>query len=188
MKMRFFKLTLAALIVFTQVQVDIAQANVGKPWKSAVYHGLVMGKSTRADVLKALGKPKWVGHEQDTGTPIITYDVADPVPGVLTVYINKGILESLALEPKKALSRDDIVRLFGHGYIAVHYSADECLDEGGAAPVYQDPKGHSLYWEYRDRDLAAMFHYNDEDSVDAILFLHGPIGPAHSLCTKKGQK
>jgi len=186
--MKLFKLTLATLIVFRPVHIVCPQIQSGTPWVAATYHGLVMGKSTRADVLKLLGKPKWVGREQDTGVPIISYEVADPVPGSLTVYIKNGILESLALDPKTSLVKSDIIHRFGPGYMIVHYSADECLDEGGAAPIYEDTKGPFMHMEYRNRGLAALFFYNNDEKVETIVFTHQPFGPTHSLCAKRGKK
>jgi hypothetical protein len=186
--MKLLKWVLAILIVSTLTQVASTQVKPDKPWTPAVYHGLVMGRSTRAAVIGVLGKPKWVGHEQDTGAPILVYDVTYPFEGLLTVYIGNGVLESLALEPKVTLAKNDITRLFGRGYITVHYSVDDCLGEGGAAPIYEDPKGPIMHMEYRDRGLAAVFNYNNVDKVEAVIFISKPFGLTHSLCTNRGKK
>ena len=78
--MNVTKVMLAAFPVFTTAHCASPQAQSTKPWAPVTYHGLVMGKSTRADVLSILGKPKWAGKEPDTGIPIMSFDVSDPVP------------------------------------------------------------------------------------------------------------
>ncbi|MGD0739341.1 MAG: hypothetical protein ABR957_07065 [Terracidiphilus sp.] len=138
-------------------------------------------------MLKVLGKPNYVGKEEDTGTPIMTYSVSDPMPGTLVVYITKGILDGMRLDLNKSLRKDDIVRLFGHDYVVVHYAADDCLDEGGSAPIYQSSSGPFKYMEYRDRGTAAGFAYDDDQKVDAIIFTYKPLGPTHSQCAGHGR-
>lgn len=164
------------------------QTSTSKPWNPATYHGLIMGKSTRADVYKVLGKPKFVGREQDTGIPIMTYVVVDPMPGTLVVYIKKGILDGMRLDLNKRLTKHDIIRIFGSDYIIVHYDTDDCLDEGGTVPIYQSPNGPIKTMEYRDRGIAVSFADDDDLKIDAISFTFKEIGPTHSLCAGRGKK
>jgi hypothetical protein len=179
---------MAALLGIASARMAGAQVTSGKAWTPATYRGLVMGKSTRADVYQTLGKPQWSGLEEDTGVPIIGYDAVDPMPGSLIVYIHGGVLRSMTLYPKKDMVKDDIIRLFGTGYRIVHYSTDDCLEEGGAAPSYEDPNGLLTNMEYRDRGLAAVFRYANEDQVEAIIFLSNPHIPTRSVCATKGKK
>jgi len=151
---------LTTLVISAALYVE-SQTPTSKPWNPATYHGLIMGKSTRADAFKVLGKPKWAGREQDTGVPILSYDITDPLPGELEVFITKGILEGMTLNLKNNVSQKDIIRLFGDNYIIVHYATDDCLDDGGAAPIYQNPKGPFKTMQYRDRGLVILFVYND---------------------------
>jgi hypothetical protein len=147
-----------------------------------------MGKSTRADVFKVLGKPRWAGNEPDTGVPIMSYDVADPLPGELEVYISKGILDGMTLNLKEKVSQKDIIRQFGHNFIIVHYASDDCLDDGGSATMYQNPSGPIKMMQYRDRGLVAHFVYNDDETVEAIAFIFKLSIPMHSSCTGRGKK
>jgi hypothetical protein len=138
-------------------------------------------------VLKVLGKPNFVGREEDTGVPIVTFLVSDPIPGTLTVYIKKGILEGMRLDLNKSLTKADIVHLFGHDYIVVHYAPDNCIDTGGASPLFESPGGPFKNMEYRDLGLAAIFAYNDEQRVDAITYTYKLLDPAHSQCAGRNQ-
>jgi hypothetical protein len=186
--MKVLRTILMTTVVISAALNVESKAPTSMPWNPATYHGLIMGRSTRADVFKVLGKPKWAGSEPDTGVPIMSYDVADPLPGELEVYITKGILEGMTLNLKEKVSQKDIIRLFGHNYIAVHYATDDCLDDGGAAPIYQNPDGPFKTMQYRDRGLVVHFIYNDDDTVDSISFTFKPYGPTHSQCAGRGKK
>jgi hypothetical protein len=183
--MKTLNATLAICLVVTAADAAGPQVQARKSWAPASYHGLIMGKSTRDDVRRVLGKPKWVGKEGDTGVPIMNYDVSDPVPGTLVAHITNGILESMELDLKKSLPKNDVIRLLGSGYIVVHYSMDDCLGEGGTTPIYEDPNGPIVQMEYRDRGLAASF-YNDR--VEAIIYTDKPFGPTHSQCKGRSRK
>lgn len=175
---------LAALLAVVLVYHADAQVPALKRWSAAVYHGLVVGTSSRDDVLRVLGKPKAVGMEQDTGLPTMMYTVSDPVLGTLIVYTKKGILDGMTLLPKNHLTKGDISRLFGPDYAVVGYSTDDCFTEAGTAPIYEAPDGPIQHLEYRDRGLAAVLHNSD---VTAVVFVSGPFGPTHSLCAEGGR-
>ncbi len=159
-----------------------AQTSNSKLWSAAKYHDLVVGSSTQNDVLRVLGKPKAVGKEQDTGAPTMTWIVTDPVPGTLVVYTKKGILDGMILTPKKDLTKAEILRLFGSEFRVVRYAMDDCVGEGGAGPIYESPDGPIKHLEYRDRGLAVVYAYDDDEKVEAIIFTSKPFGPTHSVC------
>jgi hypothetical protein len=181
--------TKKALQIIAFAIIVIQQASPQKlperSWSPATYHDLTVGLSTKDDVLRVLGKPNTIGKEQDTGLPTMTYIVADPVPGVLTVYVPKGVLDGMTLSLKKQLSKSEIVRLFGSGYIAVQYDTDDCLGDGGAAPIYESPNGPIKHLEYRDKGIGVIFH---EGEAAAIVFVSKPFGPSHSICAARAKK
>jgi hypothetical protein len=107
--MKIINAMFATFLVTMAVHSAAPQTPASNSWSAATYHGLVMGKSTREDVFKVLGKPKWAGSEPDTGVPIMSYDVADPLPGELEVYTTKGILESMTLNLKEKVSQEGSV-------------------------------------------------------------------------------
>ena len=173
---------LASIIPWSGL-VAQSTGKVSRTWVAASYHGLVVGKSTRSDVLRVLGKPKWVGREQDTGIPMMTYAVSDPVPGTLAAYFRGPTLDGMALYPKPSIIKQDVIHLFGSGYVMVRYATDDCLSESGTAPLYESPEGPVRRMEYRDRGLAVSF---DGDNVEAILFVKKQSIPTQSRC--RGQQ
>ena len=165
-----------------------ASAQSLKPWSAAKYHGLAIGRSSRADVRRQLGKPDSVGTEEDTGLPIMTYTVSDPLPGKLVVYTENGIVDGMTLYPRKDQTKDDIVRIFGPDFIVVHYAVDQCSGDGGTAPIYETSSGPIKHMEYRDRGLAAIFSQGDDQKVEAIAFTSRAFGPPHSSCKGSSKK
>jgi len=183
--MQIKRALLAIALAITVVQQASPQKLAERSWMPAVYHDLTVGVSTKDDVLRVLGKPKAIGKEQDTGLPTMTYVVTDPVPGVLTVYVQKGVLDGMTLSLKKRLSKREIIRLFGSDYIAVQYDTDDCLGKGGAAPIYESPNGPIKHLEYRDKGIGVIFH---ESEAVAIAFVSKPFGPSHSICAARAKK
>ena len=175
---KLFKLGVLAIIVTQSVS---AQKPATVPWLPATYHGLTVGASTKEDVLRQLGKPKTIGKEQDTGIPIMTFSVSDPAPGVLTVYTKNGVLDGMMVSLRKPLSKREIVQLYGMDYMSVRYATDDCLTEGGTAPIYESPDGPIRHIEYRDKGVGVILH--DGWGV-AIAFVSKPFGPSRSKCRK----
>jgi hypothetical protein len=186
--MNVTKVMLAAFPVFTTAHCASPQAQSTKPWAPATYHGLVMGESTRADVLSILGNAKWAGKEPDTGIPIMSFDVSYPVPGELEVYLTNGILDSMTLNLNEKMARKNIIHLLGPNYTIVRYATDECLSEGGSAPIYENLSGPIKYLEYRDRGLAAALDYEDDDKVEAIVFYVQGVRPHPLSLRNTGQE
>src|SRR5215510_9161188 len=89
--------TIAALLLGPNTAEPQAQGSA--TWKPAVYHGLTVGKSVRADVLRIFGKPLAQGKGGETVLPYVQYTVPDPVPGRLTVYFSRGVIRQMHLTP-----------------------------------------------------------------------------------------
>jgi hypothetical protein len=159
----------------------INSQEVTASWQPATYHGIVVGQSSKDDVVRVLGTPKTFGHEQDTGTATLTYTVSDPVVGSLVVYLQKGIVDGMTLNPRANLPRNAIKKVMGNSYQVVRYSVDDCLTSGGSAPLYENPKGSIVHFESRDKGLAIIVH--DGEGV-AIAYVSKPYGPVHSRCHK----
>lgn len=166
----------------------VPQIRPTKHWAPAVYHGLTVGKSTRKDVLRVLGKPKSTGRAAESDPPMLSYgyDVADPVKGNIGIYFQGEIVDSMAVYPDTSITKEDVVRIFGQHYLLVRYSGENCLGSGGAGPMYEDPNGDIKHMEYRDKGIAVNFLYTE---VEAILYVQRPFGPTRSPCAQqKGNK
>jgi len=158
------------------------QQNANHVWKSAHYHNLTVGRSTTKEVIAQLGSPTFVGPEEDTGVPMWTYKVQKPFPGFLYVYIRNGRLTGIGLGLASPVEMSEIVRIFGSGYRIVHYDFDDCLGEGGSAPVFRSPNGQLEDMEYPELGISASLH---NGKVEEISYTDRPSGPAHSRCPSK---
>jgi hypothetical protein len=184
--MKILATVLLASLVFQVGLKSQPQKQGSKTWVPAVYHGLVMGKSTRADVLRVLGKPTWVGREADTGIPMMNFTVSDPVPGTLSVLFRRGgILDGMRLSPKQPMTKKDIVRILGSDYLTVRYATDDCLTDAGTAPIYESSDGPIKQLEYRNRGLFVAFH---GEEVEEISFVERVSVPTHSRCRGQQKK
>jgi hypothetical protein len=176
-------------LAFPSIGTRAAQGSTHpRIWAPAVYHGLVVGKSTRGEVLKTLGKPTSKGIVADSNTPYIGYGVTDPVPGTLMVIISRGVLRKMYLYPKPHVTIKDAIAKFGPDYQIARYSIDGCLTQGGIAPMYEDPEGQFEQIEYRLRAIALN---QDGGVVDTIMFVAEPFGARHPRCkglSKKTEK
>jgi hypothetical protein len=169
---------IVVLLAILLLKTSAACSDTGV-WKPASYRGVVVSQSSEKQLISILGKPNWIGKEQDTGLPILTFSVTEPVPGKLTVYITHGLVTGMILSPTSTLSRQDIMRLFGAKYKVTHYAIDECATEGGTAPIYESSDGPITHLEYRDRGLAVVMQ---DSEVQAILFEGKPTTPNRSRC------
>ena len=150
-------------------------------WVPAVYRGLVMGKSSRADALKVLGQPTWTGKEEASGTPMMTFNVSEPIAGRLSVLLDHDIVFEVRLTPKESYTKSDITKILGPGSITVHYASADCLAEDGmGGPMYEDPNGDFEFVEYRPRGIAVDIQ--KDGTVGEISFVKGPLGSLHSPC------
>jgi len=185
--MKTFPAFLVAAFVLAGAPTAEAQTVRSKSWVPAVYHGLVVGKSTRNNVLRILGKPKSTGRAAESDPPMLyyDYDVADPVKGRIEVYFRGAIVDSMALYPDASLTQEDVIRILGERYSLVRYAGDDCLGSGGAGPMYEDPEGDIKHMEYRNRGLAVAFN---SSKVEAILYVQRAFGPTHPRCAHEGMK
>ena len=156
-----------------------SQAKHSTTWTPAIYRGIIVGQSTRGDVVKILGKPKWIGKEQDTGLPMVNYSVSRPIVGTLVIYLHQDKVDGMVLTPDRPYTKREITHVLGANYTLVRYETDDCLGEGGASPIYESRDGPIVHLEYRDRGLAVVLK---DDQVEAIAFVNKRFGPTHSRC------
>ena len=170
---------MSSLILFFVISFLLGSAV--PPWHVAHYSSLTIGKSSRGDVERLLGSAV-ITREQDTGDPIVTYQVDSPVPGLLTVHLKRGVVDGLTLTPKDPLSAAEAIQLFGTEYVPVQYGVDECLTQNGSAPIFELPGGPISHLEYRGQGIGLVVK---NGLVVAIAYTDKPFGPTHSRCAAK---
>lgn len=184
-----------APILSQKPSLEVQQLNAkpegsNRDWGTATYKGLIIGKSTRADMLRVLGEPEWSGPPSNQGkvdqNPEIwnTYKGSGDFPGQTTVVIDKhsSVILSIDLYPE-ALSKEEAIRRLGDHYIKTRYDLDMCLstDGGESAPLYESPNGEIEIIEYRSRGIAIRVNY--QGNVDHIQYVNKPIGTPSSKCS-----
>ena len=167
------------------------QALHDQTWRAATYRGLIVGKSTRADMLRVLGKPlsSSPSADQDPPYPIIWNEygrLTGDTPGTLAVEVDSrnNRIVSISVTPDR-MTKEEAIRLFGNDYLLMGYEACKGLPpEAEVGPVYENPKASEIdYLEYRNRGIA--MHLDYQGMVDAIYFVAKPIGLSSEAGCKK---
>jgi hypothetical protein len=160
-------------------------------WRAATYRGLKVGKSSRADMLRVLGKPLSSGPsaDQDSLYPIIWNDygrIAGELSGTLAVEIDtrNNRLVSISIAPDR-MTKQEAIRLFGNDYLLMGYEFCKGLPpEAEVGPIYEDPKSSKIdYLEYRSKGIA--LHLDHQGIVDTIYYVAEPIGVSSKAGCKK---
>jgi hypothetical protein len=153
-------------------------------FKPATFHGLVVGKATISQATKQLGPPKTVFKDGD-GTTWVYYENIGPVPGRVEMIgdTKSGVIESITISTE-GLSLDSAKALFGRDFRTVRYNFDECLGNGDAAPLYEDPDGQLEYLVYDELGIALRY---EPGTVTSIEYLGEPLGSKVSRCKPSGK-
>jgi hypothetical protein len=179
--MRF--LLILSLVSFGAV---MAVPQTGSQWRAGALRGMTVGKSKRADMLRAWGKPRWSGNskQEDEDARQVTwtnYDKVGEFPGLTTVVSDtrSGTITRINFYPAK-LSRQEAIAHFGSGYVVTRYAFDSCVSEEESEAIYESPTGPLMIVEYRARGIA--IYLGLKDMVTRISYVSGPIGSAKSRC------
>jgi hypothetical protein len=182
-----------SLILITQSAniFPCSQAVTDRIWRNGTYRGLTVGKSTRADMLRVLGKPlSSVPTEgQDPPYPIIWHDygrITGDVAGTLAVEVDKrnNRIVSISISPEN-MTRKEVIGLFGNDYLPMGYEFCKGTPlDADSGPIYESPKSSQIdYLEYRSKGIAV--HFNYQGIVNAVYYVDGPIGlPSEAHCKK----
>jgi hypothetical protein len=164
-------------------------SHISREWRAANFRGLMIGQSTREDMLHLLGQPQSSGppdlQTEDELNPEIwnNYESGGELPGKLTVIVDarSSTILGIDLYPEN-LTREEAINHFGKDYITTRYDFDSCLskDDGESAPLYESPTGSVTYIEYRARGIALGM--NGMGKVDQISYIAKPIGATSSKC------
>lgn len=161
-------------------------------WRAANYRGLVIGKSTKIDMLNVLGEPKYsstldIQLNDNKEEELNEYEVEGKLSGKLSIYIDtqSQVILAIDLYPKN-LSESNAVKRFGGNYVITRYDFDTCLskDDGESAPMYESANGELKYIEYRKSGIAIAL--DEHGNVKHISYVKNPIGAAVSKCKQSG--
>ena len=103
---------------------QVKHSGANEDWVQPGFHGLVVGKSTAADVIRVFGKPKWKGGVQEVIVPSDTdgetqyqYSAVPDLDADMMIYFRKrsGVISAILLYPKH-MTRADAVAKFGNDF------------------------------------------------------------------------
>src|SRR5215212_5152678 len=163
-------------------QLSTTKGDTRGLWQAATYRGLTMGKSTPAEMRRALGRPKRT-EVFDGPNPEIWYEYEGTweFSGTLTVVVDKKkhIIRTVHMYPRD-LNKEEATNYFGSDYVTTRYDFDLCLGDEEAAPLFESQSGSVISIEYRQRGIAVAV--NALGRVDHISYVSEPIGAGSSKC------
>lgn len=177
--------------IFYLPQTAAVKADKNRGWRAATYRGFTIGKSTRADMLRILGKPRLSvpSADQEPPYPIIWNDygmIAGELSGRLAVEVDSrnNRIVGISISPDN-MSKEAAIKYFGNDYVAMDYEFCKGMPiDSTVGPVYENPKsGNISYIEYRSRGVA--IHLDYRGMVNAVYFVDEPMGLASERDCKK---
>ena len=179
------KFLLMISLVFLNAGVSVPQT--AGQWRAGTLRGITVGKSKRADMLRAWGQPRWSSNSkpEDEDARRVTwtnYDGVGEFPGLTTVVSDtrSEIITRINFYPAK-LSRQEAIAHFGPGYVVTRYAFDSCVNEEDSEAIYESPTGPLTIVEYRARGIA--IYLGLKEMVTRISYVNSPIGSARSRCS-----
>jgi hypothetical protein len=116
--------------------ICVAASAQARKWSAPTYQGLTLGKSKRANVERAFGKPAWSGHPEDgLDNPMenflsYEYDNVGGFDGRTVVIMGRhsGVVQVIYVypSPQRPLSRSDAVQRYGGDYVERESSDGPC--------------------------------------------------------------
>jgi hypothetical protein len=171
------------------IKVTDLPSKTRKSWQVGTFRGLIMGKATINDLQKVLGEPSEITDLESVGNPnewAYHYEIQGDIKGNLVAYASKRTKTVISVEIRPdSMSRKEVLDYFGNDYVITRYNSDDCPGETfDSAPYYEDPNGESKFIEYRDKGVVIAI-FEDDDTVQFISYLSGPMGSESSKCKRK---
>jgi hypothetical protein len=150
--------------------------DANEEWGQATFHGLVVGKSTAADVLRTFGKPSWKGGVQELIVPSDKEEIQYQYNGVADVngdvYVVLGkrsrVVTAILFYPKK-MTHDDVIAKFGSGYEESNVKLGPCPTSRERKIVAGYHQEYSTLLVYRKLGLAVDI--NKDGSAFLVEYL-----------------
>jgi hypothetical protein len=173
---RFLVFTFLATSVFVAAACAMAEDE----FKAGQFQGLALGKATIEAAIARFGEPTDTFDDGRGGYWIYYQDIG-PVPGRVEIIGDSmtRLIETVVVYPSKKLSVQDAEKRLGPDFKLIHYNFDECLGDGGEAPIYESPKGSLAFSVSSALGIALKVGH---EKVDFIEYLSKPLGSKTSRC------
>ena len=161
-------------------------------WRPGTYHDITPGKSRKAAVLKALGrpsetrKPSLTAFAAETCCEELVYKGKAENGGDLSIALQKGGPVVYVIDQfKTAMPHSTAYKKYGKDWHSHTYSTAKCAGRAGIAPLYRDPRGPLELVEYPDK--GTLFWPSDDayDFFGAVYLAHAPGALKPPACVKK---
>jgi len=141
-----------------------------------------MGVSTRRALVRRFGKPDYERTESD-GLVHAGYRDIGSVPGEFDFVLKPPGLTVLEIGVRPREFRlADLERIYGQRHVETSWSIADCLGDLESSPIYIDPKGWVVQWEYRE--LGITFRLVGA-RVEELRYSGRPAGLDRNPCRRR---
>lgn len=149
-----------------------------------VYRGLVIGKARSEDLIKIVGRPSRIeAFPKENEEAYVYLDRADEVELIARIKTPSRIIYQIEHYPQN-LNISEAEKIYGTRYRKATYDFDECLGEGGSAPLFESPRGSIEFLEYRDKGIFLRLE-GSGPKVEEVRYSSEPPGRPKSQCRKQ---
>jgi hypothetical protein len=155
-------------------QQRLKPSATNQDWGQPTFHGLVVGKSTAADVIRTFGKPSWKGGVGELVLPSdkegeiqYEYSAAPAVDGSLQIIFGKrsGVVTAILLYPKK-MTHADIMAKFGSDFEESNAKLGPCPTARERKTVARYHEEYSTLLVYRKLGLCVLINQDDGSAFE----------------------
>jgi hypothetical protein len=168
-------------ILLASALFTVAPLAAQTAWHAHEFHGIVVGKSDKAAVIKAFGaptttrKPSLTAFASDACCEELVFVSKGDNGGGLSVAIRKnGAVVYILDQFKSAMPRSTAYKKYGKDWHNRSYSAAKCAERAGIAPLFRDPAGPVELIEYPDK---GMLFWPSNDGYDFFGSVYTATAP-----------
>jgi hypothetical protein len=162
-----------------RVEKKVPESIVKPVWVSPNYRGLLLGKSTYADMKRLFGEPRWEGGNEET------YFENDSEFEMLLQYSNQGIgkeaadivigrkskiVKSISILPFPKLTRQEAINQYGSDYVEISAGESFCIDKSVRRGDSESPLSYPVLLVYPEKGM--IISIRDDNSVMQIGYLY----------------
>ncbi len=174
---------LCTALLFSTTALAQSKTAAKKPatWTTPSYHSIIVGKSKKADVIKAFGKPDETRKPSlsafagESCCEELVYRGKSDNGGELAIALARSGSVVYVIDTfKQAMPRGTAYKKFGSDYHSRTYSIATCAASGGLAPIYNDTRGDLELAEYPTKGIVLWPSDDHYDYFGAVYLAHKP--------------
>lgn len=169
---RFYGLREPELVKRLVTEFHAPYCDDQEAWGTPQYKGIIVGKSTRADIQDILGSPDKVEEcgAEERKFAVLEYSSPAEFEGkvVVGVHCERGIVDYIHLRPRPPWPLEKALEMYGPGYCYRRFVIREDPESVEYGIPEEDPRGYVVGIEYRS--LGVVLEPDSQDRIRLIMY------------------